>query len=85
MNNDYLIVDPRPLEEFKEILNLPAEEGSDTTLRDLLSTYETEMQINNAVVAQAALTYLVQTLPIQYVESYRRPYFWLLPQSLPDL
>ena len=40
-------------QEFKEVLNLPAEEGSDTTLRDLLSTYETEMQINNAVVAQA--------------------------------
>jgi len=40
-------------QEFKEILDQPAEEGSDTTLRDLLSTYETEMQINNAVVAQA--------------------------------
>jgi hypothetical protein len=40
-------------QEFKEVLDLPAEEGSDTTLRDLLSTYETEMQINNAVVAQA--------------------------------
>ena len=40
-------------QEFKEILDLPAEEGSDNTLRDMLSTYETEMQINNAVVAQA--------------------------------
>ena len=42
-------------QEFKEILDLPAEEGSTdgNTLRDLLSTYETEMQINNAVVAQA--------------------------------
>jgi len=40
-------------QEFKEVLDLPAEEGSDTTLRDLLSTYEQEMQINNAVVAQA--------------------------------
>jgi len=39
--------------EFKEILDLPAEEGSDNTLRDILSTYEKEMQINNAVVAQA--------------------------------
>ena len=41
------------LSKEKEVLSLPAEEGSDTTLRDLLSTYETEMQINNAVVAQA--------------------------------
>ena len=32
---------------------MPAEEGSDNTLRDLLSTYEKEMQISNAVVAQA--------------------------------
>ncbi len=40
-------------QEFKEILDLPAEEGSDNTLRDLLSTYEKEMQINNAVVDQA--------------------------------
>jgi len=39
--------------EFKEILDLPAEEGSDNTLRDILSSYEKEMQINNAVVAQA--------------------------------
>jgi len=40
-------------QEFKEILDLPAEEGSDNTLRDLLSTYEKEMQINNAVIEQA--------------------------------
>tara|TARA_B100000780_G_C21103237_1_gene445318 strand:- start:788 stop:1948 length:1161 start_codon:yes stop_codon:yes gene_type:complete len=42
-------------QEFKEILDLPAEEDAPggNTLRDLLSTYETEMQINNAVVAQA--------------------------------
>jgi len=40
-------------QEFKEILDLPAEEGESSTLRDLLSTYEKEMQINNAVVAQA--------------------------------
>jgi len=40
-------------QEFAEILDLPAEEGSDTTLRDVLSTYEKEMQINDAVVAQA--------------------------------
>jgi len=40
-------------QEFKDILDLPAEEGSSNTLRDVLSTYEKEMQINNAVVAQA--------------------------------
>ena len=39
--------------EYKDILDLPAEEGSDNTLRDILSTYEKEMQINNAVVQQA--------------------------------
>jgi len=42
-------------QEFKEILDLPAEEDAPggNTLRNLLSTYEKEMQINNAVVAQA--------------------------------
>jgi hypothetical protein len=42
-------------QEFKEILDLPAneEEPGGNTLRDVLSTYEKEMQINNAVVQQA--------------------------------
>ena len=40
-------------QEFKEILDLPAEEGSSQSLRDVLSTYEKEMQINNAVIQQA--------------------------------
>ena len=42
-------------QEFKEILDLPAEEGATggDTLRSLLSTYDKEMQINNAVIAQA--------------------------------
>jgi hypothetical protein len=40
-------------QEYKDILDLPAEEGQDTSLRDLLSTYEKEMQINNAVVNEA--------------------------------
>ena len=40
-------------QEFKSILDLPTEEGSSQTLRDVLSTYEQEMQINNAVIAQA--------------------------------
>ena len=42
-------------QEYAEILDLPAAEGSDTTLRDLLSTYEKEMQISNAVVQQAEI------------------------------
>lgn len=40
-------------QEYAEILDLPAGEDTDTTLRDILSTYEKEMQISNAVVAQA--------------------------------
>lgn len=40
-------------QEYAEILDLPAGEDTDTTLRDILSTYEKEMQINATVVAQA--------------------------------
>ena len=40
-------------QEYKDILDLPAEEGSADTLRDVLSTYDKEMQINEAVIAQA--------------------------------
>jgi len=42
-------------QEYKEILDLPADEDNESgnTLRDLLSTYEREMQINNAVIQQA--------------------------------
>ena len=40
-------------QEFKDILDLPTEEGSTQTLRDVLSTYESEMQINNAILQQA--------------------------------
>lgn len=42
-------------QEYKDILDLPAgdEENPNNTLRDLMSTYEREMQINNAVIAQA--------------------------------
>jgi len=42
-------------QEYKEILDLPASEedpGGDT-LRDILSTYEKEMQLNNAVISEA--------------------------------
>lgn len=40
-------------QEFKEILDLAAGEGSDETLRDIMSTYEKEMQITQAVLDQA--------------------------------
>jgi len=40
-------------QEYKDILDLPAEEGSANTLRDVLSTYDKEMQINEAVISQA--------------------------------
>ena len=40
-------------QEYKDILDLPASENSNNTLRDVLSTYGKEMQINRAVVAQA--------------------------------
>lgn len=42
-------------QEFKDILDLPASEDYPEvgTLRDLMSTYEKEMQINDGVVAEA--------------------------------
>jgi len=40
-------------QEYKDILDLPAEDEEGNTLRDILSTYEREMQINNAVINQA--------------------------------
>jgi hypothetical protein len=40
-------------QEFKDILDGVAGEGSDQTLRDIMSTYEREMQITNAVLDQA--------------------------------
>lgn len=39
--------------EYSDILDQPAGEGTDHTLRDLLSTYNKEMEINNRVVEQA--------------------------------
>jgi len=44
-------------QEYADILNLPADEDDPNgeTLRDVLSTYETDMQINNAVIAQAEI------------------------------
>lgn len=41
-------------QEFKEILDLPTGEG-DQTLRDLMSTYTKNIEINNAIIAQAEL------------------------------
>jgi len=40
-------------QEFKEILDGAAGEGSDQSLRDIMSTYEKEMQITQAVLNQA--------------------------------
>ena len=40
-------------QEYKDILDLPAEDEDNNTLRDLLSTYEKEMQINRAVEDEA--------------------------------
>ena len=40
-------------QEYKDILDQKATEGSDTTLRDLMSTYNKEIEINNNVVKQA--------------------------------
>ena len=40
-------------QEYKDILDQKASEGSDTTLRDLMSTYNKEIEINNNVVKQA--------------------------------
>lgn len=40
-------------QEFKEILDGAAGEGSNQTLRDIMSTYEKEMQITQAVLDQA--------------------------------
>lgn len=40
-------------QEYKDILDLPADEDSGRTIRDVLSTYEKEMQISDAIVGQA--------------------------------
>lgn len=40
-------------QEFKEILDSDAGAGDGSTLRDLLSTYQRELDINNQVIAQA--------------------------------
>ena len=40
-------------QEYKDILDLPAGDEAGNTLRQVLSTYEKEMQINDAVIAQA--------------------------------
>jgi hypothetical protein len=40
-------------QEYADILNIPVGEGSTDTLGDILSTYETDMKINNAIIGQA--------------------------------
>jgi hypothetical protein len=42
-------------QEFQDIFDLPVEEGSDQTLGDILSTYQKEIEINDAILAQANL------------------------------
>jgi hypothetical protein len=42
-------------QEYKDILDQPIEEGSANTLRDVLSTYNKEIEINQAIVAQAEI------------------------------
>lgn len=42
-------------QEYKDIMDLPASDDTDTTLRDLMSTYDLEIQINNAVVHKAEM------------------------------
>ena len=39
-------------QEYKDILDAKAEEGSDTTLRDLMSTYNKEIEINKICLQQ---------------------------------
>jgi hypothetical protein len=40
-------------QEYEDILGMPAGEGSDQTIGDILSTYEKDMQINSAIIGQA--------------------------------
>jgi hypothetical protein len=40
-------------QQFSDILDQPAKEGSDQTLRDILSTASKELEINDAVLSQA--------------------------------
>jgi hypothetical protein len=40
-------------QEYDDILNIPVGDGTTETLGSVLSTYETDMQINNAIIGQA--------------------------------
>lgn len=42
-----------PSQEYQDILDKPAGENTDTTLGDLLSSYNKELEINDAIIAQA--------------------------------
>jgi hypothetical protein len=42
-----------PSQEYQDILDKPAGENTSTTIGDLLSTYNKELEINDAVIAQA--------------------------------
>jgi len=41
-------------QEYRDILDQPANKSTDTTLRDMMSNYNINLKINDAVVAQAA-------------------------------
>jgi hypothetical protein len=59
-------------QEYKDILDLPASDDTDITLREVLSTYEKEMQINSAVVAQSEIDSLRSGFEIRHYYSVNK-------------
>lgn len=53
-------------QEYKEILDLPADEDSNVTLRDVLSTYEKELQINDAIIEQSEIDALLSGYDVHH-------------------
>lgn len=53
-------------QEYKEILDLPADDDSNVKLRDVLSTYEKELQINDAVIAQGEVDALLSGYDVHH-------------------
>ena len=74
-------------QEFKDILKQDAGNGDGKTLRDVLSTYEAEMNINNAVVQQAEAdagkSVTIQVICTLYKLTKQENVNWL-PQILPS-
>jgi hypothetical protein len=67
-------------QEFRQILDGAAGEGSNQTLRDIMSTYEKEMQITQAVLDQAELDSPRSGLDTTKLYHYRRG-----PDGRPEL